>query len=100
MDPIGLSEIKKAAMHLRAIDNPLRLKILDAIRENNNRVAVSELYKKMQLVQSVASGQLAILRKSLIVTISREGKFIYYSVNQERIDQILRLSQLLNNSDD
>jgi DNA-binding transcriptional ArsR family regulator len=43
------------------------------------------------LEQSVASQHLAILRRAGIVTTQRDGKFIYYTVNYSRIDEINRV---------
>ena len=40
------------------------------------------------LEQSVASQHLAILRKAGIVNTERDGKFIFYTVNYKRIDEI------------
>ena len=45
----------------------------------------------MRLEQSVASQHLAILRRAGIVSTQRDGKFIYYTVNYKRIDEITSL---------
>ncbi|MEJ0102589.1 MAG: ArsR family transcriptional regulator [Bacteroidota bacterium] len=42
----------------------------------------------MRLEQSVASQHLAILRKAGFVKTNRDGKFIYYSVNINRMDEV------------
>ncbi|MCO6498378.1 MAG: helix-turn-helix transcriptional regulator [Chitinophagaceae bacterium] len=80
--------IKKAAMVLRAVNHGLRQKIIQTIYEHK-RISVTDLYVKLRLEQSVASQHLAILRKANVVTTVREGKFIYYAVNHERIDSIM-----------
>jgi DNA-binding transcriptional ArsR family regulator len=49
----------------------------------------------MRLEQSVASQHLAILRRAGIVTTQRDGKFIYYTVNYKRIDEINQFVQEL-----
>jgi DNA-binding transcriptional ArsR family regulator len=43
---------------------------------------------RLRLEQSVASQHLAILRKAGIVNTERDGKFIFYTVNYKRIDEI------------
>jgi DNA-binding transcriptional ArsR family regulator len=48
-------------------------------------MTVTEIYVKLRLEQSVASQHLAILRKAGFVDTLRDGKFIYYSVNYERL---------------
>ena len=42
--------------------------------------------------QSVASQHLAILRRAGVVTTERDGKFIFYSLNVERIREISKLA--------
>ncbi|RYD71282.1 MAG: transcriptional regulator, partial [Sphingobacteriales bacterium] len=51
-------------------------------------ITVTEIYVRLRLEQSVASQHLAILRRAGIVTTQRDGKFIYYTVNYKRIDEI------------
>ena len=59
--------------------------------EEAERLTVTELYVKLRLEQSVASQHLAILRRAGIVSTQRDGKFIYYTVNYKRIDEITSL---------
>ena len=80
-------KIKKAALVLRALNHKLRQLILKTIDEHK-RITVTELYVKLRLEQSVASQHLAILRKADIVKTVREGKFIFYTINEERIADI------------
>jgi DNA-binding transcriptional ArsR family regulator len=84
---IDLHNLKKAALVLRAVNHRLRQQILKLIDEHG-RMTVTELYVKMRLEQSVASQHLAILRKAGFVKTDRDGKFIYYSVNIGRIDEV------------
>ncbi len=79
--------VKKAALILRSLNHKLRQQIVDLINENG-RITVTEIYVKLRLEQSVASQHLAILRRSNIVKTTREGKFIWYSVNYERLEEI------------
>ncbi|MEJ7770069.1 MAG: metalloregulator ArsR/SmtB family transcription factor [Chitinophagaceae bacterium] len=84
---IDFTQIKKAALILRAINHSLRYKILSLIEEMQ-KATVTEMYVKLQLEQSVASQHLAILRRSSIVKTSRDGKFIYYELNHDRINEL------------
>jgi ArsR family transcriptional regulator, virulence genes transcriptional regulator len=84
---VDLYNVKKAAMVLRAINHKLRQQILKLIDENG-KMTVTEIYVKLRLEQSVASQHLAILRKAGFVKTEREGKFIYYSVNTERLEEL------------
>ncbi len=51
-------------------------------------MTVTEIYVKLRLEQSVASQHLAILRRAGIVVTQRDGKFIYYAVNYDRIAEV------------
>lgn len=79
--------VKKAAMVLRAINHKLRQQIIKLLEEHK-KMTVTEIYVKLRLEQSVASQHLAILRRAGIVVTDREGKFIYYSLNINRIAEI------------
>jgi DNA-binding transcriptional ArsR family regulator len=79
--------LKKAALVLRALNHKLRQQLLKLIEEEK-KITVTEIYVRLRLEQSVASQHLAILRKASIVTTQRDGKFIYYSVNFKRLEEI------------
>lgn len=84
---INYYNIKKASLVLRSLNHKLRQQIIKIINENE-KLAVTEIYVKLRLEQSVASQHLAILRKSGVVTTKRDGKFIYYTINKKRIEAI------------
>jgi DNA-binding transcriptional ArsR family regulator len=86
---VDFVNLKKAAMILRALNHKLRQQIVKLIDENK-KLTVTEIYIKLRLEQSVASQHLAILRRAGIVKTTRDGKFIYYSVNTVRIDDIMK----------
>jgi DNA-binding transcriptional ArsR family regulator len=54
-------------------------------------MTVTDIFIKLRLEQSVASQHLAILRKAGVLNTDRDGKFIYYSLNKERIEEIANL---------
>lgn len=89
---VDLLQLKKAALVLRAINHKLRQQILKLIHQKE-RITVTEIYVKLRLEQSVASQHLAILRKAGFVATERDGKFIYYSVNNQRLQDVNRYSQ-------
>lgn len=81
---IDFLQVKKAALILRSINHKLRQQML-LLLEEHKKMTVTEIYVQLRLEQSVASQHLAILRRAGIVKTIRDGKFIYYSVNTERI---------------
>ena len=82
--PIEAIQVKKGALVFRAINHPLRRQMLQLLHENA-RMTVTEIFIKLRLEQSVASQHLAILRKAGMVSTERHGKFIFYSINYQRI---------------
>jgi DNA-binding transcriptional ArsR family regulator len=91
---INYHNLKKGALVLRALNHKLRQQII-ALVETHDKITVTEIYVKLRLEQSVASQHLAILRKAGIVDTKRDGKFIYYTVNQKRIFQIMETTDSL-----
>ena len=84
---VDLLNVKKAALILRAVNHKLRQQILRLIDEHG-KMTVTEIYIKLRLEQSVASQHLAILRKAGFVKTDRNGKFIYYFVNSQRLEEL------------
>ena len=84
---VDYHSLKKAALVLRALNHKLRQQLLKLIEEEK-KITVTEIYVRLRLEQSVASQHLAILRKAGIVNTERDGKFIFYTVNYKRIDEI------------
>lgn len=84
---LDIIQLKKAALVLRAINHKLRQQIMKLIYQNG-KMTVTEIYIKLRLEQSVASQHLAILRKAGFVNTTRDGKFIYYSVSNERLAEV------------
>ena len=54
-------------------------------------MTVTDIYIKLRLEQSVASQHLAILRRAGVVVTDRDGKFINYSLDRNRLAQISKL---------
>jgi DNA-binding transcriptional ArsR family regulator len=79
--------LKKSAMILRALNHKLRQQLLKLIDEQQ-KITVTEIYINLRLEQSVVSQHLAILRRAGIVATKREGKFIFYSLNYKRLQEI------------
>lgn len=84
---INHHNLRKAVLVLRALNHKLRQQILQLI-DSESKITVTEIYVKLRLEQSVASQHLAILRRVGIVNTERDGKFIYYTVNHKRLDEI------------
>lgn len=87
---------KSAAMILRAVNHKLRQQIIKLLEENK-KMNVTDIYVKLRLEQSVASQHLAILRRAKVVITERDGKFIHYRLNHDKIALISQfVDDLLN----
>ena len=84
---IDLIQTKKSAAILRALNHKLRQQMVKLINDSK-KMTVTEMYVKLRIEQSVASQHLAILRRANIVSTKRDGKFIFYSVNYARLEEI------------
>ncbi|WP_236973948.1 ArsR/SmtB family transcription factor [Membranihabitans maritimus] len=91
---LNYSELRKAVLVLRAVNHKLRQRIINLLEENGE-MTVTDIYIKLRLEQSVASQHLAILRRAGVVSTERQGKYIYYSLDKERLKQINRLVEEL-----
>ena len=82
-------ELQNASEMMRALSHPLRLQILEYI-DQNKLVNVNKIYSALRLEQSITSQHLRILRINGLVSTKREGKYIYYAVEYERLAQVVR----------
>jgi ArsR family transcriptional regulator len=80
-----LSEFK--ADFFKALAHPLRISILDALRDGE--LTVNEISQRFEVEQANASQQLAILRNRNIVVTRKEGANVYYSVSDKSIFKLL-----------
>lgn len=92
---IDYHALRKAVLVLRAVNHRLRQKMISLL-EDYATLTVTDVYIKMRLEQSIASQHLAILRRAGIVLTERQGKFIYYSLNADRLSQIADTVERLN----
>jgi len=81
---VKIAVLNKAKRFIRAINHPLRRKILELISERPG-IKVTEIYVKLRIEQSVASQHLGILRNAKCVRAERDGKKQHYYVEVSKI---------------
>ena len=93
-----MSEISQfKAEFFKALAHPLRIRILDTLREGE--LGVNELSLQLKVEQSNLSQQLAVLRGRNIVVGRKEGNNVYYSVRDPEIFRLLDVARkIFNNS--
>jgi DNA-binding transcriptional ArsR family regulator len=83
-------QLRPAVRILRALAHPLRLQIIRAIHENDGSANVGEIFAMLEIEQSIASQHLRVLRQADLVKTRRERKFIYYSLDYDRIARTVK----------
>lgn len=84
------------AEFFKALAHPLRIAILDALRQDEH--GVNELCERLGVEQSSLSQQLAVLRSRNIVVGRKEGLNVYYSVRDTTVFRLLDVArQIFNN---
>ncbi len=78
---------KEMASLLRKIANPTRLMILCQIIEKEKNV--SELLEIVEVSQSALSQHLALLKKYKIIKDEKCGKYVFYSIKDQKTKAIL-----------
>lgn len=86
---VNNKKLREASGLLRAIAHPLRMRILEFI-DRNEQINVNKIYNTMNLEQSITSQHLRILRLANVVLTHRDGKFIYYSIDYERLNKAIK----------
>ena len=81
---INHDKLQESSEILRALAHPLRMKILEFI-DNNKMINVNKIYNTLSLEQSITSQHLRILRVAGIVMTEREGKFIHYKIDYQKV---------------
>lgn len=78
-------QLRSSMRILRALAHPLRLNIIRVIHDNDGSANVGEIFAALKIEQSVASQHLRVLRQAELVKTRRDRKFIYYTLDYERI---------------
>ena|SRR5687768_4577828 len=85
MDPHdveGLTEI------FRVLGDPTRVRILDALA--SSELCVGELARRVGISESAVSHQLRLLRSARIVRPRRDGRLMYYALDDRHVLALFR----------
>jgi DNA-binding transcriptional ArsR family regulator len=85
---LQIEKLEMASSKLRAMAHPMRIAIIDLLH-NNQRMSVTEIYKKLKIEQAAASHHLNILKNKGVLVSQREGKKIYYALKSEMLTEII-----------
>jgi ArsR family transcriptional regulator, lead/cadmium/zinc/bismuth-responsive transcriptional repressor len=73
----GLTEI------FRVLGDPTRVRILDAL--SRSELCVGDLAGRLDVTESAVSHQLRLLRNTRIVRSRRDGRLIYYALDDKHV---------------
>lgn len=85
---INIGKLELAASKLRAISHPMRIAIIDLL-DNGNKLSVTEIYESLDIEQATASHHLNILKNKGVLVSKREGKKIYYQLQNVALTDII-----------
>lgn len=86
LDRTGANEL---AALLRAVAEPARLRLLSLIlAAPGGEVCVADLVAALELSQPTVSHHLKVLSDAGLLLRQRRGSWVWYSVNDERFDQL------------
>lgn len=81
-----LTNLKKVAGFYKALGDETRLKIIEMM--SDYEMCVCEIIDRLKMSQPAVSHHLKILKNAGIVQDSREGKWIYYSLNEDVFTEV------------
>ncbi len=81
VEPLPASRREALLAVLRALGEPMRLEIYRLIAAQDAPLCVCDVVERFPLQQPTVSHHLKVLREAALVTVSRRGKWAYYSAN-------------------
>src|SRR5437879_1107887 len=72
----------------KALGDPVRLQLVDVLRQHAGKVCVCELVPLSDLSQPTVSHHLKVLRRAGIVGSEREGLWAYYYVIPDALEEL------------
>jgi DNA-binding transcriptional ArsR family regulator len=91
------SRAKEYACCFRALADPMRIRILNLLANNDNPVCVCEIVKHFPIQQPSISHHLKILRDCRFVLTERRGTFMYYRVNRKCLAEFPQAARVILN---
>ena len=91
---LDVQKVEFAAKKIRTITHPSRMEIIKLLEEHE-KLNVTQIYEKLNILQAETSHHLALLREYGILKKVRAGKMSIYSLNKEVLENIIKISEEL-----
>ena len=85
--PIGDDRLYRLAELFKVFGDPTRIRILHAL--TGTELCVQEIADKLSMTQSAISHQLRTLKQAFLVKSRRDGKTVYYSLDDDHVSTII-----------
>jgi ArsR family transcriptional regulator, arsenate/arsenite/antimonite-responsive transcriptional repressor len=85
VDPEGAGRLAGVA---KALSDPVRIQLVDVLRQHAGQVCVCELVPLFDIAQNTISHHLKKLREAGLVGVERRGLFAYYYVNPDALEEL------------
>lgn len=85
---VGADSVTGLAETFRALGDPTRVRILDAL--SHEELCVCDLAAVLSLSQSAVSHQLRLLRSLRLVKARREGRMVFYALDDRHVVDLLQ----------
>jgi ArsR family transcriptional regulator len=82
------AEAERMAAVAKALGDPIRIQLVDVLRQHAGEVCVCELVPLFDLSQPTVSHHLKVLRDAGIVGSERRGLWAYYYVNRDQVEEL------------
>ena len=82
------NDIERIADFFKAFSDPTRLKILYTL-SLQGALDVGCIAVRIKMTESAVSHQLKVLKQQRLVASTREGKYVFYSLDDGHIDSVL-----------
>jgi DNA-binding transcriptional ArsR family regulator len=86
--PISVATVQDAALVLKCIGHPVRLRIIEYL-DNGGERTVTEIREAIGLEQAAASQHLTLMRDKRILTARRDGVNVYYDIGDEKVVRVI-----------
>jgi ArsR family transcriptional regulator, arsenate/arsenite/antimonite-responsive transcriptional repressor len=92
-DPVAFPEVareraRRLAEIAKALGDPIRLQLVDVLRDHAGKVCVCELVPLFDLSQPTVSHHLKVLRDAGLVACERKGLWAYYYVIPDSLEEL------------
>lgn len=79
-------KIKQIAELLKVLGGDVRLDIVSYLASGEK--CVCRIFKYLKLPQNLVSHHLSVMRKNNLILAHKDGKWVHYSLNNEKIEEL------------